>query len=60
MKKTLTLVIITISLLTMSSCFLFKPVQKTCPAYSLNHIEKSNSNNTYAKLNILSKEESLR
>lgn len=20
----------------MSSCFLFKPVQKTCPAYSLN------------------------
>ena len=36
MKKTLTLFIIAISLMAMSSCFLFKPVQKRCPAYSIN------------------------
>jgi len=26
----------------MHSCFLFKPVQKTCPAYSLNQLKNGN------------------
>ena len=39
MKKIFSLIIIFTSLLFMQSCFLFKPAQKTCPAYSLNQID---------------------
>ena len=56
MKKTLTLIIVSISLMTMSSCFLFKPVQKTCPAYSQEKFESNNSNLNYAKLSAPSNE----
>ena len=52
MKKTLTLIIVTISLMSMSSCFLFKPVQKTCPAYSLDKLENNNLNMTLTKSNV--------
>ena len=56
MKKTLTLFIIAISLMAMSSCFLFKPVQKTCPAYSLEKLENNSLNTTYVKINNISNE----
>lgn len=56
MKKTLTLFIIAISLMAMSSCFLFKPVQKTCPAYSLEKLENNNLNIIYAKIDNTSNE----
>ena len=36
MKKTLSLIFIFTVILSLPSCFLFKPVQKTCPAYSIN------------------------
>ena len=42
MKKILLLTITIFSIFLMHSCFLFKPVQKTCPAYSLNQIKTDN------------------
>ena len=42
MKKILLLTITIFSIFLMHSCFLFKPVQKTCPAYSLNQIKADN------------------
>ena len=36
MIKTLIYLSCLFILLTLHSCFLFKPVQKTCPAYSIN------------------------
>ena len=35
MKKIISFIIIILALSTLSSCSLFKPVQKRCPAYSL-------------------------
>ena len=34
MKRTLLLVLTFLFILSLPSCYLFKPVQKTCPAYS--------------------------
>ena len=35
MKKFLTITALSVFVFSMQSCFLFKPVQKQCPAYSL-------------------------
>ncbi len=37
----------------MNSCFLFKPVQKTCPAYSLNKQHAKTGDYVYAKQSLL-------
>ena len=42
MKKIFLLTITIFSIFLMHSCFLFKPVQKTCPAYSLNQLNNEN------------------
>ena len=44
MKKLLSYVLTILFFSSLSSCFLFKPVQKTCPAYSLN--SDDNNQNT--------------
>jgi hypothetical protein len=41
MKKFLTISALTVFVFSMQSCFLFKPVQKQCPAYSL---DQNNTN----------------
>ena len=42
MKKIISFIITILALSTLSSCSLFKPVQKRCPAYSL-EIDQNNS-----------------
>ncbi len=41
MRKNLMLVFAFIFIMSVPSCYLFKPVQKTCPAYSSIHISNS-------------------
>lgn len=59
MKKTLSIIFTSVAMLSLSSCFLFKPVQKTCPAYSLNHIENNDIELTSAKTIFTKNEESM-
>jgi hypothetical protein len=42
MKKLLTITAISVFVFSMQSCFLFKPVQKQCPAYSLEQDDTKN------------------
>ena len=44
MKKLFKIIFTVSTIICLNSCFLFKPVQKTCPAYS--EYLKSNSDNT--------------
>jgi len=44
MKKLFTIIFTVSTIICLNSCFLFKPVQKTCPAYS--EYLKLNSDNT--------------
>jgi hypothetical protein len=53
MKKLFTIIFTVTTITCLNSCFLFKPVQKTCPAYS--EYLKSNSDNT-SETSVLSKE----
>lgn len=41
MKKLFPFLFTLIAISSLNSCFLFRPVQKTCPAYSENSEEKS-------------------
>ena len=59
MKKILSFIIIFISPFFMSSCFLFKPVQKTCPAYSLNISNDVNTDLTLKSNDKLTNETSM-
>ena len=52
MKKLFTIIFTVTTITCLNSCFLFKPVQKTCPAYS--EYLKSNSDNTSETSVILS------
>ena len=45
MKKFLTIIALTVFVFSMNSCFLFKPVQKQCPAYSLDQYDANNDLN---------------
>lgn len=49
MKKTLSIIFIFTVILSLPSCFLFKPVQKTCPAYSINPTENETIELTHTK-----------
>ena len=60
MKKALTIILIIITLFSLNSCFLFKPVQKTCPAYSLNELQCKTNGFVYAKHNPILKEKSFK
>ena len=42
MKKFLTIAAISVFVFSLHSCFLFKPVQKQCPAYSLDQDDAKN------------------
>lgn len=59
MKKTLSIIFSSVAILSLSSCFLFKPVQKTCPAYSLNQVENNNIELTSTKIVSKINEESM-
>lgn len=59
MKKIFSSIIIFTSLLFMQSCFLFKPAQKTCPAYSLNQIDSKKSITTTSKIDLTINENSM-
>ena len=60
MKKALTIILIIFTLFSLNSCFLFKPVQKTCPAYSLNELQVKTNGFVYAKHNSILKEKSFK
>lgn len=53
MKKLFTIIFTVLTITCLNSCFLFKPVQKTCPAYS--QYLKANPNNS-SEISLLSKE----
>ena len=42
MKKFFTILTLTVVVFSMNSCFLFKPVQKQCPAYSFDSDDVKN------------------
>ena len=43
MKKLFTYIFLTVVLSSLTSCFIFQPPQKTCPAYSLNSLENDHN-----------------
>ena len=47
MKKFFTILILAIVVFSMNSCFLFKPVQKQCPAYSIDKDDSHNYNDEH-------------
>jgi hypothetical protein len=59
MKKIFSIITIFTSLFLTQSCFLFKPAQKTCPAYSLNEIEYDKTISTTAKIDFSTNETSM-
>jgi hypothetical protein len=42
MKRFITIAAVSVFVFSMQSCFLFKPVQKQCPAYSLDQEDAKN------------------